>query len=210
MRSDETKSLENKLAVIALDREERPELYQEIWAQYGHREDTQSGSPPPVLQKHATGAYRLAWEYYLLAPVQTISPGYWQRATEAVGRIGDARSCLTLMQAMRAGIANAGSASTLEECDTCRLSLNALARIAKSEVLDAVAGAFPMGAALSDPVSARRAGALAYLSKKLRNIPPDREGSWKIVLEQGKASSRPELRDLAVELDARWNGDTGP
>ena len=96
-----------KLALIAWDRQQHPEMYQELDTYYLRSIGSPPGArvlvAPDVAKPHAMEKYRLAWEYLLLAPVSGRSSPMWgMRALEALLEIKDNASLLTLRQALAA------------------------------------------------------------------------------------------------------------
>ena len=88
-----------KLALIAWDRRQHPEIYQELEDRYLHHV---SGSPlshvrnsPHVLPEHATEKYRLAWEYLMIAPSTGSAPQSNIRIARAIEKINDEASFTT-------------------------------------------------------------------------------------------------------------------
>ena len=96
-----------KLALIAWDRRQHPEMYQELDALYLRSFRNPPGwhvmVAPGVRPEHSIEKYRLAWEYLLVTPVLgQPSPMWNQRALEALSKIKDNASLLTLRQALAA------------------------------------------------------------------------------------------------------------
>jgi hypothetical protein len=73
MKANEGTTITAKLATIALDRQKRPEVYEEIKETYitPHLNPRLHAllSPPLRSSIHAIEKYRMAWEYYLLSPL---------------------------------------------------------------------------------------------------------------------------------------------
>lgn len=87
-----------KVALIAWDRHQHPQLYQELDLRYLRhpREPFRHvNHSPGVLAEHATEKYRLAWEYLLLEPTEGATELYGTRATEALQRIDNDASLTT-------------------------------------------------------------------------------------------------------------------
>lgn len=202
VESDEGKSIENKVAAIALDRKKNPGVYEEIQRVYGGVPTRESGLPPGPFATHMTPEYRLAWEYYLLAPSTMPAPAYWLRAAEAVGEIGDPRSCITLVHAIRAGLSTAGSRASLNECRNCRMVIHALALMANEQALHALDDAFPVapGLGASDPAVVRRAQAVMYLAGQIRNFTPGKQEAWSMVIAASGEAKQQGIRDLGRSL----------
>ncbi len=100
LRAAESESLEAKFATIALDRSQRPGVYDEIERTYFLRVAKPTSPAPtarPVLSKHATENYRLAWEFFLLRPAGGVAFKSDLRAMEALTEISNPASILTLV-----------------------------------------------------------------------------------------------------------------
>jgi hypothetical protein len=102
--SRESESIRDKLAALAVDRERRHEIYDEIDKIYVT--PAADAPQPRVLQtpllrpQHAVETYRLAWEFYLLKPDSMAM----DRAAEALGQIGNPASVITLRHAAQTGL----------------------------------------------------------------------------------------------------------
>ena len=87
-----------KLALIAWDRHQHSELYQELASRYLYSNGN-SGRivqvSPPVLPKHATEEYRLAWEYLMLIPDVGYTELYDVRVANALQQIHNEASLTT-------------------------------------------------------------------------------------------------------------------
>ncbi len=100
LREREGAGMRAKLALIALDRKKRPELYDEIFERYVKFRVTQrrANHSPSLLGKYKSEEYRLAWEYLLLTPgpANRLSL-YEQRALKALRWIGNEASMITVL-----------------------------------------------------------------------------------------------------------------
>jgi hypothetical protein len=100
MRAAEGESIEAKLATIILDRNLRPEIYDEIERTYFIRvakPTSRAPTAPPVLPQHATENYRLAWEFFLLRPAGGLAFKSDLRAMEALAQVNNPASILALL-----------------------------------------------------------------------------------------------------------------
>lgn len=90
-----------KMVLIAWDRQQRPQLYQEIDREYIHeirRPDERALRSPLVAQQYRTETYRLPWEFFLLRPPSaTLVPMALNNAYKALGQLENRNSLLTLV-----------------------------------------------------------------------------------------------------------------
>ena len=92
-----------KLALIAWDRRQNPEIYKELNALYlrsvGGMPGARAQHAPVPRPEHLSEKYRLAWEYLLLEPISGQPSELWNlRALQALGEINNSASLLTLRQ----------------------------------------------------------------------------------------------------------------
>lgn len=90
-----------KLITIAWDRHNRPEVYQEIEQVYLHTPFVPGmhiQHSAGLKSQHITETYRLPWEFFLLRPpMENASERYDLRTLQAIERINDNASILTLL-----------------------------------------------------------------------------------------------------------------
>jgi len=94
----EGNDMDAKLALIAWDRRQRPELYQELENRYVYSINSpmaHAPQSPTVLPKHATEEYRLAWEYLMIAPSNGGAPQADIRIVRAITEIHNEASFTT-------------------------------------------------------------------------------------------------------------------
>ena len=104
-RTAEGNDIEAKLVAIACDMKSRKPLYPEIERVYikgVHLPQAELPRSPYLKPIHVDERYRLPWEFFLLTPdVEGSSPLYDFRVTEALGRIHNNASIVTLLYAYR-------------------------------------------------------------------------------------------------------------
>ena len=99
LESVEGSGLEQKLLFLANDRHQRPERYAQIERYYmaPPAEGARAHLAPRLLAAHADQEFRAVFEFLLLAPAPARAPDLVRhRAREAISRIADARSIITL------------------------------------------------------------------------------------------------------------------
>jgi len=105
LQAAEGQDIDTKLALLAWDRKQRPEVYKEIAAKYFHAPDNplkRVPSPPEVDKAHATEKYRLAWEYFLLLPdEENFIQSAQVRSLQALAAIRKDASLVTLVRRYR-------------------------------------------------------------------------------------------------------------
>jgi hypothetical protein len=101
----EGRNTETKLAAVALDRKARPAIYAEIERNYVETMlpfPRPRATTTPLLQdRHASDAYRLAWEFVLLRPSAGGTTQVSERALEALAKIRNDASIPTLVHLYR-------------------------------------------------------------------------------------------------------------
>ena len=101
----ERSNIQAKLALIAWDRRQHPEIYQELDALYlrsvGGMPGARVQHAPVPRPEHLSEKYRLAWEYLLLEPVSGQPSELWNlRTLQALGEIKNNASLLTLQKSL--------------------------------------------------------------------------------------------------------------
>lgn len=201
----EGEDLRQKLAAIAVDRADHAAAHTALAAAYlqDAPRPWRSQASPHVRREHVTGRYRLAWEYLLLAPAPPgAAPLYERRAAEALERIGDPRSAITLRHMLRVAVrAERGGEVAAARL---RLALKALAGLPSPEAASALAE----GMALLDAAGPARhlpsrAEATRLVAEQIAAQPAPRRDAWGPVLRRGAAEGAPELRRLSRELRTR-------
>ena len=90
-----------KMVLIAWDRQQRPQFYQEIDREYIHKVRNlheRALRSPVVSQQHWTETYRLPWEFFLLRPPSpTIAPRALDNAYVSIAHTGNNNSLVTLV-----------------------------------------------------------------------------------------------------------------
>jgi hypothetical protein len=101
--ANERRDIQSKLLAIALDRQQRPEVYLEINNRYidryaMYRPERRFIRSPNFEPIHVNEKYRLAWEYFLLRPpLKDTLALYDLRAIQALSDINNEASVVTLL-----------------------------------------------------------------------------------------------------------------
>ena len=112
----EAESYQAKLLLIAWDKRWNKEPYQEVEREYLYKialPNSRRTTTPPLQAEHTTEAYRLAWEHSLLRPNYRFSLDYSDRAAEALAKIHNPASLITLVEYFRAASAQPVDADPL-------------------------------------------------------------------------------------------------
>jgi len=197
----ESDSIEAKLAAIAADRRARPAVYAEIVGTYvTPATASQSGRPPAPKRAHEAEAFRLAWEYALLRPHSSdAAPFYEDGAAEAIARIGNPKSIVTLLHAMR--VATQPEARADLSSERQRIALRGLTGIPTAESAAAIGQSLRMIETRKPPAH-REWNPRQYAVMRIDELPLPKRLQWRGVAQRMQTAA-PETRRFLDQLQTR-------
>jgi hypothetical protein len=187
----EGESIEGKLFAIAVERARHPERFEEIRRTYVDAQPRpwQTQAAPAPAPAHATEAFRLAWELWLLAPSPPgAAPGYDETAAKAVAAIGNPASLVTLRHLARvAAAAPADNAAVAAQ----RLVIRTLAAMPGEPSARAFEEILDLAAAQRRTVGAGRVwDPRGYAAGVIAELPRTRLEAWRAALAPLVRSAR--------------------
>lgn len=200
-RRQEGPGILDRLATLAVDRQERPQVYEELIGAYAFHQRRIAPRVESPLGEHCTEAYRLVWEWILLKPVASAEElPLDTAAAEALGTIGNRASIVTLEHAL--AVARKGKGDRRRVAARRGKLVGALLAFPDPRGARALLGAIVAiyEATAENQVSAREKSGQATAAA-MRRLSPERQTEWVAVLsdlEGMPAGSEP----LAAEIVA--------